>query len=120
VLSCTQDKGERMDDLTKKLLRRLAETVLEVLREDAPRAKVQAVVGEEPAKPAQNAAPTFAQGDVVRCWDGNKWLVATVASVVNRGKDKGKVRAFVARAGKRNKNLLLNADQVYPLNGGVK
>lgn len=105
-----------MDDLTKKLLRRLAETVLEVLREDAPRVAAKVQAADEPAKPAQGAAPAVAAGDVVRVWDGNKWAVATVAGVVNRGKDKGKVRAFVTRIGKRNKNLLLNAADVFPLN----
>jgi hypothetical protein len=103
-----------MDDLTKKLLRRLAETVLEVLREDAPKAATKVQPATVIVESAQ-VAPTFSEGDVVRCWNGNMWIAATVASVVNRGKDKGKIRAFVARVGKRNKNLLLNADQVYPL-----
>lgn len=114
-----------MDDLTKKLLRRLAETVLEVLRDDAPKHKpadvYPAVKPQNPAglPDAQAAAkPALREGMAVRVWDGNKWVVAVVEGVVAKGKDKGKVRAHVERPGKRNRRMVLDARSVYPIEGG--
>ena len=125
-----------MDDLTRKLLVRLAQTVLDVLNEsEAVAAKVHQTIPPPPAIPRPSVGDvmgrTLAQettrapvdpsaigkGAFVRFWDGNRHVVGEVVAIP-RGKPR-KLKIRVNCEGKRARTHTVEDDRVVFIRGGA-